>query len=107
MRKITKEASKAFFNRRRFKKDNTQVRVFDSGDVSLRLFGYTIAWTFDGKIYFSMRGFPTVTTRERLSGLGIDITQRNGEQYYKGHVINYWDEYATDLCLNNRPSFLE
>ena len=107
MRKITKEASKAFFNIKRFKKDNTRVRVSDNGNVSLWLFGYMIAWTFNGRIYFSMRGFPTVTTRERLKGLGIGITQRNGEQHYKGHVINCWDEYATDLCLNNRPSFLE
>ena len=107
MRKITKEASKAFFDRRRFKKDNTQVRISESGNVSLWLFGYMIAWTFDGKIYFSMRGFPTVTTRERLCGLGIYVTQRNGEQYYKGQVINSWDEYATDLCLNNRPLFLD
>ena len=107
MRKITKEASKAFFNIKRFKKDNTQVRVSDNGNVSLWLFGYMIAWTFNGRIYFSMRGFPTVTTRERLSGLGINITQRDGEQHYKGHVITCWDEYATDLCLNNRPSFLE
>ncbi len=107
MRKITKEASKAFFDRRRFKKDNTRVRVSDNGNVSLWLFGQMIAWTFDGKIYFSMRGFPTVTTRDRLRGLGIDITQKNDEQYYKGHVINCWDEYATYLCLNNRPWFLD
>lgn len=105
MRKITKEASKAFFDRRKFKKDNTQVRVSENENVSLWLFGYMIAWTFDGKIYFSMRGFPTATTRERLKGLGIDITQRNGEQYYKGNIINCWDEYKTNLCLNNRPSF--
>ena len=107
MRKITKEASKAFFNRRKFKKDNTQIRISDSGNVSLWLFGYMIAWTFDGKIYFSMRGFPTATTRERLKGLGIDITQRNGEQHYNGNVINCWEEYKTNLCLNNRPLFLD
>lgn len=104
MRKITKEASKAFFDRRNFKKDNTQV-VYENGEVSLRLFGYIIAWTIKGRIYFSMRGFPTLTTRERLKGLGIDIIQRNGEQYYKGNIINCWDEYETNLCLNNRPSF--
>ena len=105
MRKITIEASRAFFDKRNFKKDNTQV-VYENGEVSLRLFGYIIAWTIKGKIYFSMRGFDTVTTKERLRGLGLNITTYRGIPYLDGVPIDSYSEFETKLCLNNRPDFL-
>lgn len=106
MRKITKEASRAFFNRKKFKKNNTQVIPLSNGDVSLYLFNTLIAWTINGIIYFSMRGFNTVTTRERLRGLGIFITTHYGTLFLDNDLIDCWSEYKTKLCLNNRPDFL-
>lgn len=106
MRKITKEASKAFFDKRNFKKDNTQV-IYEDGEVSLRLFGYTIAWTINGRIYFSMRGFDTMTTKERLRGLGLNIITYRGILYFGRVPIDSYSEYKTELCLNNRPPFLD
>ena len=84
MRKETQKIAKAFYNRRRA----TEARTTTSGEV-VKLHDNIIAWrTLDGDIGFSMKGWPTVTTRERINGIlstfgygRWGVAQRGGEQY--------------------------
>lgn len=94
VRKISELASKAFYNREKFKRTNTEVKVLPTGEVELRLWGNLIALRNYNKIYFRLAGWNTVTTRERLKAIGIDITTRQGVIYYKGQPIsdNCWYE---------------
>lgn len=94
MRKISRQASYEFYNGGRFNKSNTKVmngRMF--------LFGNCIAeYINDFVIAFTMAGYPTVTTRERLHTLGIPIRQVNGEQYVGEYPIdpNKWYRYTKE-----------
>ena len=40
------------------------------------------------RIWFSLAGWPTSTTRERLKAGGVSINQVNGVQYYGPHSLN-------------------
>ena len=61
------------------------------------LFGNRIAWIYEGKLYFTMCGWNTSTTRERLNGLGIKISQKNFEPYWNGKKINDHEVYEMEL----------
>ena len=115
MRKITKEACKAFYDCKRYKKDNTEVKLDENGMPSLWLFGEMIAWAPNGRITFSMRGYNTVTTKERLRGLGIDIRCNRGRLRWFSRLAGY-ETYCTidstgvydaHRTLNQRPRELE
>lgn len=82
MRGISKEAAEAFINGRNFKKSNTVVK-----DNVMYLFGNKIAWKEKGFTFFSLCGWDTRTTCDRLSGLGIYITHRNSIPYYNGEPM--------------------
>ena len=72
MRKISKDAARAFCNNRKFNRDNTQVRSFPTiaGTMTeLYLHGNIIARKRNDKIHLSLAGWPTMTTRERLNTL--------------------------------------
>ena len=76
-RQITHEAVRAFYNMDKFSKSNTQVK-----DNALYLFNNKIAWHDNGRIYISMCGWNSCTTRERLNGLrGVSICSRNYTPY--------------------------
>jgi hypothetical protein len=82
MRKITAQAKRAWDEHRHFKKDNTEVT-----DDCLRLHRNEIAQRLrngngklTGEIRFSMCGWDTVTTRERLQVIGLSIRQRSFNQ---------------------------
>ena len=77
MRGISKEAADAFINGRNFKKSNTVVK-----DNAMYLFGNKIAWKENGFTFFSLCGWDTRTTCDRLSALGIYITHRDSIPYY-------------------------
>ena len=114
MRKITKEACKAFYDCKRYKKDNTEVKLNGEGFPSLWLFGEMIAWISLGHIIFSMRGYNTVTTKERLRGLGIDIRSNRGRLRWFSKLdgdeayctIDSTGIYDTHRTLNQRPADL-
>lgn len=114
MRKITKEACKAFYDCKRYKRNNTEVKLDENGMPSLWLFGEKIAWVSVGHIIFSMRGYNTVTTKERLRGLGIDIRSNRGRLRwfsrlgdYEAYCTIYPDGiYDTHKTLNQRPEEL-
>lgn len=109
MRKITEQAQAAWDNRRPFKKSNTEVRVIDGVRI-LFLFGFKIAQDEvngngrpTGEVLWTMCGYNTVTTRERLNGvLGLKITTKLGVPY--AHVRRLPE--VADLALPISPNGL-
>lgn len=88
MRTITELMARAFFNGETKKMSNTQVQNYE-----MYLFGNRIAWIYDGKLYFTLCGWNTPTTKERLRGLGINIQQKNYQLYWNGKEINDHEVY--------------
>ena len=62
---------------------NTEVK-----DDTLYLFGNKIAKWVNGKIFFTMAGYTSPTTCERLSGLGLSISIRKGTASIRGEEIS-------------------
>lgn len=89
MRKITEQSINAFYNRKRFKKQNMEVCLEDSFTI-LKLHGNTIAiLDSNGDIEITTAGWNTNTTRDRLNGLsGVRVTSRKGELKLNGQL---WD----------------
>lgn len=87
MTQITRKAIDAFMNAEKFKRDNTEVEVFENVTV-LRLFGNRIAYRYNDPertLSITTTGWLTKTTKERLNGIpGVHITQRKGEWYLNG-----------------------
>ena len=96
--------------------DNTEIRLtrlwvsgmsvngqyvpgYQHGDIEMSLFGNKIAWRKhkndienpeDLNIYWTMAGYDTVTTRERLSGIGVNLVRKKGKTFWHkpdGEVI--------------------
>ena len=65
MRKITKEITDAFFARRSRKCGNTR-----TDGTTIWLHGNAIAQWQLGELFITLAGWDTVTTRERLNGIG-------------------------------------
>ena len=120
VRKITKEAVYAFNRGRKFKRDNTEVRVFENTGLGgciviteMRLHGNVIAWKGDSPatLMISSGRWPTITTKERLNGLiqtldhrtlgsGIrpKIVQRDFSWYIQiGYDKKGWDGEPVNL----------
>lgn len=99
MRKITEQARAAMaYHAKPFTQTNTAV-VEDKASNSrrLNLHGNTIAVVQKGKpVRFTLAGWPTPTTRERLNAVGVSIAQRNGEQFY----INPITQEKTEICAH-------
>ena len=100
MRQRTTNTVKAFLNHTKKASGNCQ----STGEDYL-LHGHAIAWWNYGsvkpEIHFNMRGYPTVTTRDRingileLSGSSYRVCQRDFEQYIinrKGLLIKIPDD---------------
>jgi hypothetical protein len=88
MRKITEQASNAFYNSRDFRSGNTQVNTRNGG-VELVLHGNIIAKKISGEgLFINLCGWNTNTTRERLSGLeGVQVSTKKGQAYLNGNPI--------------------
>jgi len=97
MRQITLDAVYAFMNAEKFKRDNTEVEVFENVTV-LKLFGNKIAWLFNDPertLTISNAGWDTKTTKERLNGIpGVHITQKNWQWHLNGQP---WDGELVDV----------
>ena len=89
MRIITEQSTIAFLNRRKFKKDNTEV-IESNGKFYLRLHGNTIAVLDpDNTLMITNAGWQSNTTKERLNGLdGVSIQQKNFVWFLNG---DEWD----------------
>lgn len=103
MTQIGASAAHHFENRRRFKLSNTEVKIVN-GLPELYLFGNKIAWIGNNnRLHWTMAGYPTKTTRERLAFLlRGQLYQRNFTQYYFGPgmdeaiEIDPYEVYAED-----------
>jgi len=89
MRVITEESINAFYNRKRFKKQNTEVYVGEFS-TQLILFCHTIAILHEnGDLEVTTANHNTATTRNRLNGLKeVHVTCRNGNLRLNG---SSWD----------------
>jgi len=89
MRKITEDAIRAFRNRDKFKRGNTEVYTWPSGSTFLLLFGNTIAVLDAEGLFITSAGHATTTTKERLNGLpNVHIVQKNFQWFLNGEL---WD----------------
>jgi len=91
MRKITQDAIRAFSNGNKFKRGNTEVRVYPHSNYrELRLHNNVIAWYDENyELNISNCGYFTTTTKERLNGLSrVSIYQKDWEWFLNG---NKWD----------------
>ena len=99
MRKITKLAVEAFYNRSVFNKDNTMVSTgLKDGSTRFYLHGHCIAVLYpQGIIEVSSCKWFTKTTKERLNGilskLGLQIYQRD----FKWYVFNSSNNEVIDF----------
>ena len=92
-RQITKDVARAFLNDQTFCKSNSMVTRQD-GVTSLLLFGNRIAYKKDGKLFVSMCGYNTVTTRERLNGIPcLSVTSKNFTPYINGVEVSSYKTY--------------
>jgi hypothetical protein len=93
MRKITHEATNAFWEGKQYSKANTQV-LQENGVWYLVLHGNRIAARIpDGEFWVSNAGWKSNVTKERLNGLpGVHVYQRKGEWYLNGQL---WDGTPT------------
>lgn len=85
MRQITSESCDAFHQRRKYKKQNTQV-VLSAKVTSMYLHDNLIAvHDKNGYISITTAGWNTPTTRERLNGiLGVQLYMDSGNLYLNG-----------------------
>ena len=97
MRQITKDAIKALYENKNFKRGNTIVvghlsPITDERSRIMCLHGNPIAKLKEGKLYISHAGWPTNTTKERLNGLpNVHIHQKDFQWYLNGEAWNgYW-----------------
>lgn len=89
MRKISQEAINAFMNYQKFSKSNTTV-IYYNKNACLYLHGNLIAVRNRiGRIFFSLAGYPSNTTRERLNAIpNLSVKQIQGNQFANGVEIS-------------------
>lgn len=88
-RTITIEAIRAFENGRNYCKSNTMVK-----NDALYLWGNKIAYKENNKLFISLCGYNTVTTRERLNGLtGVRVQSRNFTPYINDVEVSSYGTY--------------
>jgi len=92
MRKITQQAVAAFYEGKNFQSSNTSVEV-NNGEVTIKLFGNTIAGTDYKGTWITHAGWGTRTTFERLNGLDdVSVYTRKGQTYLNDFP---WDGLKT------------
>lgn len=101
MRKIEENMKAAVFTMKNWQQDNTQVKVYTKGGfkvLDVYLHGNKIfeGWE-DGRQFFTLAGWNTVTTKSRLRALGVNIRQKNGDVILNNSITideNKW--YSVD-----------
>jgi hypothetical protein len=85
MRKITKDTTEAFYNRKLLTISNTKAeygRLYLHGNLIAEL-------DSKGNLFINACGWLTNTTKERLNGLkGVSIVQRKGAWFLNGSAWN-------------------
>ena len=88
MRKITKDAIRAFLNRQNFKRDNTEV-IAGLETVNMYLHGNLIATADTFGVFINDGGHQSNTTKERLNGFpNVNIRQKNWQWFLNGEEWN-------------------
>lgn len=102
MRKITMNAKNAFDNFFNFRGANTTVICdYKTKSKKLYLHGNLILWTNErGNLCFSLRGWDTSTTCERLRAF-LPIHHKKGVLYWDNVQINPDDEYELSYTFEN------
>jgi len=111
MRKISKDAARAFINERKFSRDNTMVRSFPTiaGEITeLYLHGNVIARKRGDKTYLSLAGWATMTTRERLNTLLSEMNSnlRFYQHKHEQFVTCYLPGHKYDVPIDARSWYL-
>ena len=75
---------------------NTYVQVIDNEATAVYLHGNKIALYTCGKLYVSLRGFNSPTTRSRLRALGVAITCKDFTPYIGGVRVSSCGIYEID-----------
>lgn len=92
MRKIEKVLAPKFFNGESATISNTTIR-----NKEMYLFGNKIAWVEGNKLFFTLCGWNTVTTRSRLNALGVQVSQINGVPVWNGQEIDANGVYEQEI----------
>lgn len=99
MRKITEQATNAFFTDQAFRSSNTEVRILKDG-TGLFLHNNLIAFKNRHGVQITSQGWFTNTTKERLNGV-LDrlnvpgIYQKKGEWYLNNEQWNgFWKKVS-------------
>lgn len=88
-RQITIDAIRAFRNGNKFKRSNTEVKIFPMNTRVLLLHGNIIAQTQDNVLRIGTAGWKTVTTKERLNGFPtVNIVQKDFQWFLNGEAWN-------------------
>ena len=91
MRKITEQSVNAFYQAKKFKKQNMEVEVLPNVTI-LYLHSNAIAYLYNDPqrtLMITNCGWQTNTTKERLNALkGVDIRQKNFKWYLNGKEWN-------------------
>lgn len=92
MRKIEKVLTPKFFNGESATISNTTIR-----NKEMYLFGNKIAWVEGNKLFFTLCGWNTVTTRSRLNALGVLVSQINGVPVWNGQELDVNGVYEKEI----------
>ncbi len=96
MRKVTEKIRLAFINGESKKVENTE-----TDGQTVWLHGNAIIKKVDKHIEFSLAGWNTPTTRERINGItGAGVYQENFECKRNGKEISAYDWHKVDECVN-------
>lgn len=99
-RKISNQAAAAFFAGRNFRAGNTEVCAYMGGLVELCLHGHKIASYGkygDRHVRFTLAGWNTITTKDRLRALGIDVRNVRGQPTWEGTKISANQSYDSGI----------
>ena len=88
MKEIEKKMVAAIRNGKNFNGSNTQVECQSNGNIYVYLFGNCIYKVVNGKGYFNLCGWNSVTTRSRLNALGVNVTSNGFTPHYNGKPIS-------------------
>lgn len=88
MKTVTKTIIGAFLDRKPKTLNNTS-----TDGQSLFLFGNKIAEHRPDGVWFTLAGWPTVTTRDRLNALGARLHQVNFVTCLNGQPVDAWKWY--------------
>jgi len=106
MRKITQDAIKALYEKRNFKRGNTEVKeVINHSSASscmvMYLHGNGIAKLEKNNLYIRHARWQTNTTKERLNGLpNVNIHQKDFQWYLNDRKWRNGDDWTWVDCIS-------